>query len=294
MNRQHGRCPPAPGASQRHVVVGALPDLGADIKRAIAWIGTITVAMLLAACAAGVDRAPDPVEPDLPPVSQFQQWLDGSDIDFVVPQSGKAILVNIPAFELIAFDDGTPVLRSRAIVGTPYNQTPILETYTTAVRFRPTWRPTPDMIASGEYVDRRWPAGPDNPLGLAAIRLEPGLLVYLHDTNRRDLFAERARALSHGCVRVERWDALAAWVLDVDLESVRSWANGGRTFDQPTPQIPVFLGYFTRFPDDRGHVRDYDDIYRRNPATAVERLSDQQAATCPAQAPVAPQDGCLC
>ena len=46
------------------------------------------------------------------------------------------------------------------------------------------------MIASGEYRDAVWPPGPNNPLGLAAVRLEPGLLVYLHDTNQRQLFEQ--------------------------------------------------------------------------------------------------------
>ena len=123
-----------------------------------------------------------------------------------------------------------------------------METHVSVVRFRPTWRPTPSMVASGEYVDQRVPAGRNNPLGLAAIRLEPGLLIYLHDTNRRQLFDESARARSHGCVRVERWDSLIAWLLEEDQTTVLDWAEGNRTFDQPAPQIPVILGYYTSFP----------------------------------------------
>jgi murein L,D-transpeptidase YcbB/YkuD len=107
----------------------------------------------------------------------FQDQLNAVGIDYEVPPMGKAILVNIPAFELIAFQDGTPVFRSRAIVGAPRHRTPRLQTYVSSVRFRPTWRPTPSMIASGEYDDRIRPAGETNPLGLAAVRLEPGLLV---------------------------------------------------------------------------------------------------------------------
>ena len=201
-------------------------------------------------------------------VSRFQQWLDAYGVRFAVPQSGKAILVNIPAFELIAFDDGVPALRSRAIVGTPWTQTPIIDTYVSAVRFRPTWRPTPDMVASGEYADGIRPAGPNNPLGLAAVRLEPGLLVYLHDTNRRALFAQADRALSHGCIRVQRWDELIAWLLDSDLATIHAWAQGRRTFDMPTPPVPVYLGYYTAFPDNTGALQQFVDIYGRE---TVER-----------------------
>lgn len=262
--------------------------------RKMANLMAVLMAISLAACAGGPVGGSDSAGPDPIEVSQFQQWLDGNEIAFALPQSGKAILVNIPAYELIAFEDGTPVMRSRVIVGTPHNQTPIIETYTTTVRFRPTWRPTPEMVASGEYVDRRWPAGPNNPLGLAAIRLEPGLLVYLHDTNRRDLFTEQSRALSHGCVRVDRWDALAAWLLDVDLATVHRWANGSRTFDQPAPHVPVFLDYFTRFPDDSGRVQNYADIYLRDAEQEVAELSTQPAAACTTEAQRLTFDTCIC
>ena len=192
--------------------------------------------------------------------SPFQTQLNRLGVPLVLPVEGKMIVVNIPAFELIAFEDGEPAFRSRVIVGAPWHRTPRLETRTTAVRFRPTWRPTPSMLASGEYRDRVWPAGRDNPLGLLAVRLEEGLLVYLHDTNHRELFAREARALSHGCVRVEKWDQLAAWLLGTSLAQIHAWANGRRTFDVPTEPAPVVLGYFLSFPDDAGEAQRFEDI----------------------------------
>jgi murein L,D-transpeptidase YcbB/YkuD len=196
--------------------------------------------------------------------SSFQAQLDRAGIAYQVSEVGKAILVNIPAFELIAFENGTPVLRSRVIVGAPWHRTPRLQTFVSAVRFRPTWRPTPSMIASGEYTDRVRPPGERNPLGLAAVRLGPGLLVYLHDTNQRALFAKENRALSHGCVRVQDWDKLVAFVLDMDIAQVHALANGKRTFDAPASPIPVTLAYFTRFPDHTGQIMTHPDIYGLN------------------------------
>lgn len=197
--------------------------------------------------------------------NQFQKKLDYAGVPYQIPKSGKAILVNIPAFELIAFEDGNAVLRSRVIVGAPWHSTPRLETKVSTVRFRPTWRPTPAMIVSGEYTDHVRPAGENNPLGLAAVRLGPGLLVYLHDTNRRELFAQANRALSHGCVRVQRWDELVAFVLDMDIARVHALANGRRTFDAPAPPIPVTLGYYRRFPTPNGEIVSYPDIYGLDP-----------------------------
>jgi murein L,D-transpeptidase YcbB/YkuD len=223
---------------------------------------------LSAAAACGVPAGPHPAPPPAPApegraaeVSDFQAALDRHGVDLVLPQTGKAIVVNVPAFELIAFEDAEPVMRSRVIVGARATPTPILDTRTSVVRFRPTWRPTPSMVASGEYPDRTWPPGRRNPLGLAAIRLEPGLLVYLHDTNRRDLFDREARALSHGCIRVERWDEIVAWLLDMDRAEVRRLAEGGRTRDVATMPTPVLIRYYTRFPAGDGTLERFADIY---------------------------------
>ena len=210
----------------------------------------------------------------------FQARLDRAGVALDLPDDGKAIVVNIPAFELIAFEDAEPVLTSRVIVGTPANPTPVLETYTTKVRFRPTWRPTPAMIESGEYRDRVWPPGEDNPLGLAAVRLEPGLLVYLHDTNRPELFAREDRALSHGCVRVQRWRELVAWLLDWSPERVDRVAQSVGTRDVATPEVPVHLAYFTTFPDPDGGIERYADLYDRGTATVTPVALGGEAQSC--------------
>ena len=215
----------------------------------------------------------------------FLRSLDRHGIPYRVPM-GKAILVNIPAQELIAFESGTPVFRSRVIVGTPWHPTPIIETYTTTVRFRPTWRPTPSMVASGEYVDRVWPPGEKNPLGLLAVRLEEGLLVYLHDTNQRHLFDQDYRALSHGCIRVQKWDRLAAWILDMPEETVREIAHGRQTQDVETARIPVSISYFLTFLDDAGVPVRYPDIYSRAMQPRVSAA--EEAAPGPAATPERP------
>jgi len=179
-----------------------------------------------------------------------------------VPQFGKAILVNIPSFELIAFEDGKPVLRSRVIIGKPSTPTPIMRTETSVVRFRPTWTPTPRMIKQGYRPGTRR-GGKGNPLGYLAVRLEPGMLIYLHGTNKPHLFKRDKRALSHGCVRVDKWAEVAAWVLDTDVEEVHKRAFGRRTHDVGTGGIPVIVGYHTQFPDAEGVMQQYRDVYRR-------------------------------
>ncbi|MEM9059939.1 MAG: L,D-transpeptidase family protein [Pseudomonadota bacterium] len=188
-----------------------------------------------------------------------------------VPRHGKAILVNIPSFELIAFENGQPVLRSRVIVGKPSTPTPIMLTETSVVRFRPTWTPTPRMIRSGKYRPGTRPPGKRNPLGFLAIRLAPGMLIYLHGTNKPQLYDRDKRALSHGCVRVEKWDEVAAWVLGTSVDDVHAHAYGRRTFDAQTDGIPVIMSYQLRFPDTNGVIRNWDDVYRRGTETVLAR-----------------------
>jgi murein L,D-transpeptidase YcbB/YkuD len=260
-------------------------------------LALLVLAGLTAACATASRPAPDAAA--TPPAtatpaageddrSSFQAALDRLGVPLDLPDEGKAIVVNIPAFELVAFEDAEPVLESRVIVGTPHNPTPVLATHTTAVRFRPTWRPTPAMLASGEYEDRVWPPGENNPLGLAAIRLEEGLLIYLHDTNQPALFEREQRALSHGCIRVDRWRALVAWVLDTSPARVERLARGGKTVDVPTPPIPVHLAYLTVFPEGDGGVERHADIYDRPDAVPeVEPAAATAAEPAAACAPLA-------
>jgi murein L,D-transpeptidase YcbB/YkuD len=144
------------------------------------------------------------------------------------------------------------------------------------------------MVASGEYEDRVWPPGPSNPLGLAAVRLEPGLLVYLHDTNQRHLFDREMRALSHGCIRVQKWDELIAWLLDTDLGTVHAHANARRTFDWPTDPVPVLIRYMTVFPGEAGTTVRHADIYGRAGPSGTDPATPGLAAST-ANAPA----GCI-
>ena len=240
----------------------------AGLRLAAGLAAGLAVAAALGACA----TAPEPPAPIAhtaavvaPPPPMF---LDGPYER--VPVKGKAILVNIPSYELIAFEDGREVLRSRVIVGEPGNRTPQLIAETSVVRFRPTWTPTPEMIRDEGISPETRPAGKGNPLGLMAIRLDPGLLIYLHGTNSPKLFGRDKRALSHGCIRVEKVEEVAAFVLGTSVAEVRRHATGRRTVDLETDGIPVLIRYHTRFPDETGAMREYADVYGRSPVYAAD------------------------
>jgi hypothetical protein len=204
---------------------------------------------------------PPPPAPPAPPLPPYLARLAELGVDWTPPPRGPAILVNAPSFELVAFLDREPVLTSRVIVGDPRTPTPIGDFGAAVVRFRPTWRPTPRMVREGLYEDGVREAGPGNPLGLAAIRFAEGGDIYLHGTNKPKLFQKDGRALSSGCVRVERIEELAALTLGWDLEAVRAQMHGRRTWDAPTAGAPVRIGHHLDFGLPGEPTRSHPPLY---------------------------------
>jgi murein L,D-transpeptidase YcbB/YkuD len=127
---------------------------------------------------------------------------------------------------------GEPALEMRVIVGDPQHKTPMFASQIEAVVFNPPWN-VPASIASKEILPKaardpgylarnrfvrtpdglRQQPGPANALGLVKFDLRNPFGVYLHDTPGRSAFARRVRALSHGCMRLERPRELAARLL---------------------------------------------------------------------------------
>lgn len=229
-------------------------------SRRTALLGLLAVAACTtteppAAIAAAPAAAPEPAP------SAYVTALRSQGIDTaMIPSRGKFVLVNIPSYELIALQDGEPVLRSRVVVGKPAAATPELLSSMYAIQFNPAWTPTPSMIRN--EAARPIPPGPQNPLGRMMFDLDNEEFIYLHDTNEKGLFRREQRALSHGCIRVEQVRALAAWALGVPEKEIDDMAARGTTYSVPLPEvIPVALAYHTRFPDAHGQLASYPDIY---------------------------------
>jgi murein L,D-transpeptidase YcbB/YkuD len=109
--------------------------------------------------------------------------------------------------------------------------------------------------------------------------------VYLHDTPSRQLFAHDYRFLSHGCVRVQGVDALAAWILGQSGSGREAWtperlAAAIKTEDTKQlpvkPTIPVAWVYLDAWADSGGTVHFRGDIYhldepQQHPADEASR-----------------------
>src|SRR4029077_19748355 len=111
---------------------------------------------------------------------------------------------------------------------------------------------TPELLArlrSGQLVIRQAP-GPKNALGFIKFMFPNEYNVYLHGTPAKSLFEKSRRDFSHGCIRVEKPEELALWVLrdkpGWELEHVREAENGARPLQVNLGQpIPVLIVYGT-------------------------------------------------
>jgi len=121
------------------------------------------------------------------------------------------------------------------------------------------------QLRSGKLAIRQRP-GPQNALGTVKFVLPNSNDVYLHDTPSTRLFAKARRDASHGCIRVEKPEELADWVLRDEpgwsKERIAMAMQGDKTLQVNLKQpIPVLIVYGTAVVMEDGEVRFFQDIY---------------------------------
>lgn len=114
----------------------------------------------------------------------------------------------------------------------------------------------------------RMDPGPWNPLGRVKFMFPNAFNVYLHDTNERWLFDRHRRTFSSGCIRIERPEELARYL----LRDVRGW-NEERLQealyrDQPLQvginPVPTHIQYWTAWVGSDGMTQFRSDLYLRD------------------------------
>ncbi|WP_293633865.1 L,D-transpeptidase family protein [Shewanella sp. CG12_big_fil_rev_8_21_14_0_65_47_15] len=108
--------------------------------------------------------------------------------------------------------------------------------------------------------------GPRNALGKYKFHFENDFSVYLHGTSEPSLFKKADRALSSGCIRVERVDELALWFKAHLIKDTALWDRLAPVVTQPqwfalSDKLPVHLVYWTAWLDDQGLAQYRNDIY---------------------------------
>ncbi|MFC6488549.1 L,D-transpeptidase family protein [Nitratireductor sp. GCM10026969] len=164
----------------------------------------------------------------------------------------RFVMVNIPAAEIEAVENGRVVLRHTAIVGKIDRQTPILTSKINEIILNPYWnapvsivrkdiipemRRNPNYLADnnirliapdGNEVDPmavnwstdeatkyrfRQDPGRINAMATVKINFPNSHAVYMHDTPQKQLFTDQERFHSSGCVRVQNVRDLVTWIL---------------------------------------------------------------------------------
>ncbi|MCR9122031.1 MAG: L,D-transpeptidase family protein [Phyllobacteriaceae bacterium] len=224
----------------------------------------------------------------------------------------RQVVINQPEYRVRYMEDGETKLAMRTVVGKRSNQTYFFHDEIEHVVYDPYWgvpqsiivnEMLPKLRRDPSYLDRngyvvtsasgrqiasssinwyqfsgsvpynvRQKPGPRNALGELKIMFPNSHAIYMHDTPSKGLFARDNRAFSHGCVRLEDPRAMAAAVLGKSREHVAAQLGGYEQVEKLEETVPVYVGYFTAWPDDDGVVDYHADVYDRD--THLRRALD--------------------
>jgi murein L,D-transpeptidase YcbB/YkuD len=240
------------------------------------------------------------------------------------------IWINIPSFTLKLISNDAVIVSSRIVVGKQKTRTPVLNSAISEMITYPQWnipqsiivkeilpalKKNPGYLARkgyglfdqmGEEIDPfsvDWSkykkgipyriiqgSGDDNALGILKFNFVNKYAVYLHDTNQRYYFGLDSRALSHGCIRVQEWEKIAYFILNLENEfakvqnrnfvpadSLRHWLASKEKHTIPISiKVPVYIRYFT-CENINGKVVFFEDIYDEDRDLADKIFSGKKA-----------------
>lgn len=222
----------------------------------------------------------------------------------VIPAFDNGLFVNIPSYHLVYYRDGKLVLDSKVIVGKKARKTPVMYSKLSNLVLNPPWnaperlinediipkvRKDPSYIYRNGYIiidkkgksidpytidwenmtAKKFPyrlrqVPGDSALGDFKFNMPSSDAIYLHDTPTRSYFAKKDRALSSGCVRVEKSNQLATILLKEagwTEERKNNTLQSRKTVSvNITSDNPVFLYYVTHWIEN-GVVQRLPDIY---------------------------------
>ena len=139
-----------------------------------------------------------------------------------------------------------------------------------------------NQVGAKPPFDVRQRPGPRNALGELKILFPNKHAIYMHDTPAKNLFERSQRAYSHGCVRLQHPKQMAAAVLGKSVDYVQAQIGQGQhASEEVGGNIPVYVAYFTAWPDDSGKVEYFADMYGRDDrlSKALEETRKSRAVT---------------
>jgi L,D-transpeptidase YcbB len=223
----------------------------------------------------------------------------------------RFISVNVPSFMLRVVENDSTILESRVIIGKPETPTPNIKSVVQSFIIYPYWHVPrsilreilPSVQADTNYLRKhnyqvidgkgrlvknatidfkkytpedfpyvlRQREGAENTMGVIKFVFPNHYGVYLHDTNARKLFGKTDRALSHGCIRVQKAVDLAKYLAKdddtyVDAADLEQYLMVQKRLEvKIVKPIPVHLNYFT-VEQQGDSVVVYKDLYKKDQA----------------------------
>lgn len=225
--------------------------------------------------------------------------------------SDRYVFINTPAFTATYVENGVEKLAMTTVVGSLGTQTYFFQDEIQYVEFHPYWgvprsilvnKYLPKLYSDPSYLDRngfevvardgrkiasssvnwtqyganipydvRQVPGRGNALGEMKIMFPNKHAIYMHDTPDKHLFARDNRALSNGCIRLADPRAMAAAVLGWDRSDVASRLERPHSRENLKVKVPVYVAYFTAWPDAGGKVEYFNDVYARDDKVIAAR-----------------------
>jgi L,D-transpeptidase YcbB len=222
------------------------------------------------------------------------RWLPGD-------LGTRYVLINQPAFTAYYHNNNKEEFSMGVVVGSPGHQTFFFQDEVELVEFNPYWgvprsiivnemlphlRRDPSYLdrlgyqtsingqqvsssdidwGSTDSVDVRQPPGRGNALGQLKILFPNAHAIYMHDTPQKSFFKRDMRALSHGCVRLSDPKKMAAAVMNTSVEEIDKQIATGQNHQMKVPEkFPIYVAYFTAYPNKDGVVEYFDDVYSRD------------------------------
>ncbi|MGB3415216.1 MAG: murein L,D-transpeptidase [Mesorhizobium sp.] len=214
------------------------------------------------------------------------------------------VFINQPAFTASYIEGGEEKLKTRVVIGKVTNQTSFFYDEIKQVDYNPYWGVPQSIIVNEMlprlrndpgYLDRsgyevtdaqgrrvpssaidwsqygskvpfnvRQAPSEANALGELKILFPNKHAIYMHDTPQKAFFQRDNRALSHGCVRLQDPRGMAAAVLGTSVDYIAEKLKKGHSSEKVTRDIPVYVAYFTAWPDTAGKVEYFGDVYDRD------------------------------
>lgn len=223
-----------------------------------------------------------------------------------VIREGDAIVVNVPEYMLHLYRNDKERMNMRVILGAGFTPTPVFSDTLKYIVFSPTWTVPQSIFVEeflpklledpghfdserflfykeGKPIDpyeEKWDdkdfdptlyrvvenPGEENSLGRIKFVMPNNFAIYLHDTPADGLFKRDVRALSHGCIRLEKPVELAEYLLSDKKKWNTKRIKDAMVAEEPqqvslTEPVPVYIVYRTAWIGDHDRVQFRKDIY---------------------------------